>query len=118
MALTHTRMGYIDNTWSAVATGTGNIAETLAPGVEWELREIRLHLSADGGANDFTVTMDAAAGSAYDTVILTQDMTSVSDLVEVYEPGERRFRSDDELDFAWTNANALTYGLEVIYKVL
>jgi hypothetical protein len=118
MALTYTRLGFIDNTWSATATGTGNIAETLAPGVNWELREIRLHLSANGGANNFTATMDAGAGAAYDAVILTQDMTSISDLSETWEPEEKRFRSDDELDFAWTNANARTYGLEIIYKVL
>jgi hypothetical protein len=100
-----------------VATGSGNIATTVAPAVPWVLLEVRLHLSAAGGANNFTATMDAGAGAAYDCVLLTQDMTSA---VNVHWQPDRPivFSKTDELDFAWTNSNSRTYGLEIVYGTL
>lgn len=96
-------------------TGAAAIASTLVPGVAWQLEEIRVHLSAAGGAGDLTATLDHSVGAAYDTVILTQDMTSLTDYVWHCErPME--FDADTELDIAWANANTRTYGLEVIFK--
>lgn len=102
-------------------TGSGNIASSVSittSGTEvWEVMSVNLHLSAAGGANNLTITKDAGAGSAYDAVVLTQDMTTVTDLIQLYEPGELVLDNDDQLDFAWTNGSGRTYGLEVIYKM-
>ena len=97
------------------ATGGVAIASTLAPGIAWQLESIRVHLSAAGGAGDFTATLDHSVGAAYDLVIATQDMTTTTDYVwHTERPME--FDADTELDFAYANANTRTYGLEVIWK--
>ena len=97
------------------STGALAIATTLAPGVAWQFESIRVHLSAAGGAGDLTATIDHGSNAVYDIVLLTQDMTSVVDLVWSPErPME--FLAGDELDIAWANANTRTYGLEIVYK--
>ena len=94
------------------ATGAGAIATAINPGAPWQLEGIRLHLSAAGGAGNLTITVDHGNGSAYDAVILTQDMTAVTDLV--WSP-ERpmQFPANTEVDISYANANGRTYGLEV-----
>ena len=103
------------------ATGAGAISTTFAPQKSGtnlcEIVSIELHLSAAGGAANFTVTRDSILGTAYDLVYLTQDMTSVVDLFQIYSPGEFIFDSQDELDFAWANGSSRTYGLTVKYKL-
>ena len=99
------------------ATGAVAIATTIAPGAPWPLEEIRVHLSAAGASGNLTATVDHAAGSAYDINILTQDMTSVTDLV--WSPDSpMKFQSGDELDIAWANAGTKTYGLEVVWRLI
>ncbi|MBT7082097.1 MAG: hypothetical protein HN929_11660 [Chloroflexi bacterium] len=99
------------------ATGGVAIASTLAPGVAWQLESVRVHLSAAGAGGDLTATLDHSVGAAYDTVLLTQDMTAVTDYVwHTERPME--FDADTELDFAWANASTRTYGLEVIWKAI
>lgn len=99
------------------ATGAAAIASTLEPGQSFQLEEMRLHLSAAGGAANLTVTLDANAGAAYDTVLFTQVMTTVTDLH--WQP-ERpiNFSTGDKLIVAWDNASARTYGLEVVWSAL
>ena len=98
-------------------TGAVAIASTLAPGVAWQLESIRMHLSAVGGAGNFTATPDHGAGAVYDLVILTQDMTAVTNYIWTAErPLE--FDASVEIDFAWANANVRDYGLEVIWKAI
>jgi len=96
----------------------GAISSTLYPtdvSRGWQLEIVKLHLSAVGGAGDFTITIDANAGSTYDTVIFTQDMTSATDVVWI--PERPIFlRSGDKLIFAYTNANNRAYGLEVAWN--
>ena len=97
------------------STGAAAIASTLAPGTAWQLESIRVHLSAAGGAGDLTATINSGTGATYDAVVLTQDMTSVVNLVWSPErPME--FLPDDELDIAWANVGTKTYGLEIIFK--
>jgi len=107
------------NKWSYFATGASHIAESLSVfsnDVPFVLVEIRIHLSKAGAANDLTATVDSNAGTAYDTIILTQDMSLVVDLQEVYDDNEKCFQSGDQLDFAWTNGGSATWGLEVIVE--
>ena len=103
-------------------TGTGDIAATM-PAMPTnnvssiELVSIRLHLSAVGGANIFTATLDSHLGAEYDTVLLTQDMTSVTNLFQTYLPGEAILDGETDLVIAWTNGSGRTYGLEILYKL-
>ena len=97
------------------ATGTGAVSTTLAPNVNWKLEALKIHLSAAGGAGNLTATSDNGQGAAYDTIHLTQDMTSVTDFV--WQPDRPiEFAAGDELDIAWTNTNGRTYGLELQFS--
>lgn len=97
------------------ATGAAAISETISPACPFQLEFLKCHLSAAGGAGDLTVSIDAAAGSAYDIVLKTQDMTAVTDLV--WSP-ERPlcFENGDKILVAWANAGTKTYGLEVGWR--
>ena len=99
-----------------ITNTTGAIALTVSPILPWQLEDIKIHLSAVGGAGNLTATLDANAGAVYDTVILTQDMITITDLV--YAP-ERplQFDANDKLVIAWANANNRTYGVEVKYTL-
>lgn len=102
------------------ATGAAAIATSVAPGVKWALREIRVHLSAAGGAVgdvNLTATINSGINAVYDTLVKTQDMTLVTDL-EWQPDFPMIFDKDDVLDIAWANGSSRTYGLEVIYSKL
>jgi hypothetical protein len=61
--------------------------------------------------------LDANAGAAYDTVLLTQDMTSVVDLH--WQPDRPiNFSTGDKLVVAWDNGSTRTYGLELVWSAL
>ena len=99
------------------ATGGAALATTLAPAEAFRIREIKLHLSAAGAANNFTVTLDAAAGVAYDHVAFAQSMVGVVDIL--FQPeSPMQYAAGDELDFAWLNAGAVTWGLTVTYELM
>ena len=101
-------------TSSEVMTGVAAIAATLDPQVDFYLNEIRLHLSAAGGAGILTISVDSAAGAAYDVVLIPQDMTVVVDLL--YIPDLKlHFAAGDKIKVVWANANARTYGVEFVY---
>jgi len=72
-------------------------------------------LSAAGGAGNMTITINRAAGAAYDLVIATQDMTAVVDYHLIPTRPIYLF-AGDTLDVAWANAGTKTYGLEIIYR--
>lgn len=77
--------------------------------------EVRIHLSAAGGAGDLTFTIDSGHGSEYDVVYLTQDMTTVTDLIWV--PTRRIYITPaDAFEVDWANANTRTYGIEILYE--
>ena len=105
------------NIKNSVATGAGALAHTLAPGRAFRLLEVRIHLSAAATQQDFTITLDSNEGPAYDLIFDTQAMAAVAD--HVYRPAHPAiFMKGDELDFAWTNTDARTFGLEIIYQEL
>jgi len=100
---------------SRATAGAGAIAHNLAPATQFQLNEVRVHLDIVGGAGDLTITLNAAAGAAYDQVLLTQDMTAVLDLILLpVQPHD--FVAGDEIDVAWPNVNDRTYGLDVIWS--
>lgn len=102
------------------ATGAAAISTTLAPVESFRLKEVRLHLSAAGGAVGdayFKATVDAINGVAYDLNFIKTDMTLLTDYV--WQPDhEMQFESGDEIDFVWANGGTKTYGLTVVYELL
>ena len=98
--------------FKTTATGAAAISTTVSPGRAFALESVAVHLSAAGGAGNLTVTVDANAGAAYDVVLKTIDMTSITDWV--WQP-ERpiELASGDKVVIAWANAGEKTYGLTV-----
>jgi len=103
------------------ATGTGNIAETISPGGNFQIEEFRIHLSAAGAANSLTITIDNGDGAAYDVVVLTQDMTSVTNFIWVpTRPVKCKNlgTTASSIVIAWTNGSSRTYGLELFMSLI
>lgn len=100
----------------ARATGSAAIAKSVTPpDSNLSLVSVRLHLSAAGGAaENFTITINSNTSAVYDTVIYSQDMNAVQDLM--WTPKKSvPILNGDVLDFAYANSNGRTYGLEIIY---
>lgn len=99
------------------ATGSAAIASSLTPpNTALLLVSVKLNLSATGGAaENFTITVNSATDAAYDTIIFSQDMNSIQDLMWVPDQPVPVVNID-VLDFAYANSNSRTYGLEVIYR--
>jgi len=97
-------------------TGSGAMDYTFTPGKEFVLTEVRIHLSAASAtAENFVIAVDSPKGSEYDVVLYSRDMNTVQDLV--YQPDPRHgFAAGESLKFTWTNTNARTYAMEIIYK--
>ena len=108
--------GYAADIQVQRATGGVALASTLAPGHSFELLEVNLHLgAASATAENFTATVDAYGGAAYDVVIYSKDMNTITNVVWRPEPN-LIFSATDEIDFAWANTNTETYGLEIRYR--
>ena len=100
------------------ATGSAAIASTLAATRPINLVAVKLHLSAAGGAaENFTVKIDSATDAVYDTLLYSQDMTTVQDITWVPDQ-PIPVMGNDEIDFAYNNGNTRDYGLEVTYSLI
>jgi hypothetical protein len=102
---------------AAIAASTGAFTQA------FELDNITLHLSAAGTtAENFTVTLDAVTDAAYDTVLVTQDLStdSVVDLVLTPEKDglPKLYAVGDAIDVAWPNTETRTYGLRIVGKLV
>jgi hypothetical protein len=74
-----------------------------------------LNFSADPGAENLVVTLNAGAGAVYDTILLTKAMSGVLDLAW-FPDGELILEPGDSLDFAQANGNSRTWGLQVTLR--
>ena len=102
-----------------VATGSGAIATSYAPSAAFWLDAITVHLSAaPTTAGDLTVTLDAADGAAYDTVLFSLDPSEQSDTDVVYIPDQPLLCvSGDAIAVAYPNTDGRTYGLRIIARL-
>ena len=102
---------------------TGAVAAigTLAPGADFQLMGIRLHLgSALAAAETLTVTLDANEGPAYDVVLFTLDMGTpdIRDVVISFGGKEDYFVSGDQIIIALSaNVGGDTFGVEVTHRL-
>lgn len=99
-------------------TNAATFKLTLAPGHAFEFGGFKLKLSAAvTTAADLTITVDAGAlATVYDYQLYKQAMAALTYLNWNIQDNPEPFDKDDELDFAWANADNLTYGLEVYWR--
>lgn len=89
----------------------GDIAEE-----QIAISELRLHLSAaTGTAEDLVLSQDSALGVEYDAAFKTQAMNGLQDLN--YQPTRPHVvAGGDDVTVTWSNSNARTWGLEIVYE--
>jgi len=108
------------NVITTSTTGTGTAIATLNPGADFHLMGIRLHIgSALAAAETLTVTLDANAGGAYDTVLYTLDLGTpdIRDLVIPFGGEEDFFVAGDQIVIALSaNAGGDTWGCQTTYE--
>jgi len=75
--------------------------------------EIRLHLSAASGVQNFTADIGSNDGAEYNCNLSTTAMNGLAD--KYLQPGNI-IRAVDHLTLTFPNALALTWGVEVIYR--
>lgn len=98
--------------------GTETVKTALGPGVDFQMIEARLHLSATGGAvENYTITLDSENGAAFDVVLETAAMNADADVPTLWNDKKRYFNPGDVLLFEYANTNSRTWGLEVIYRI-
>lgn len=103
------------------ATGAVAINTTTAVADNFKLESITVHFgAAPTTSEDLVVTLDAADGAAYDTVLARVD-PSVDSLTDITFHGgldfPGHFESGDEIVVTYTNTDTETYGLRIVTRV-
>jgi len=93
-------------------TGSGAIAYSLLANSNLRVIGVMLHLDAEGSSEALEAKIDSAAGAAYDTVLISQDMNGVSD---VNITDGFIIPQGDSLSITFANSGSATYGLTVLY---
>ena len=105
------------NVYRTAATGIGAIAETfIVPvGQTYRVVSVTLHLNAASVTHEnFTITLDAVNGAAYDTVLYLLDPTDASTVNLLWQPDQTLYLiGGDALDVAWANTDGRVWGLLV-----
>ena len=88
-----------------------------AAGRPWCLHQVRVHLDIAGGAvENLTITIDGGVVPAvYDTLLLTQAMAAVTDIVWTPD-APIHLEGRDVLDIVYANSNTRTYGVEIVFS--
>jgi hypothetical protein len=82
----------------------------------WELVGFELSLDTAGGTTEnFTVTVDAAKGAAWDTNLYTKDMNGVADVVQNWSQ-PRPLQANDLVIFGYANTDNRLWGLKVLTR--
>ena len=104
------------------ATGSGNINHTFGLDRKFRLVFIRCHFNGGTGTAPFKLSIDSAAGSAYDTRLFTITLAGVNKDVNLRiaggdadDPSAWTFQAADAVRIEWTNPDSgvMTWGLEV-----
>lgn len=99
------------------STGALAIASsvTVPAGQVYQLISITLHLDGTPTTSEsLTITLDANAGSAYDTVLFSLDLSLAPTVDLVYTPEQPLiFEGEDIVSIAFANTETNTYGLQV-----
>ncbi len=101
-------------------TGEVAIAATYSPGFAFYLDSITCHFSAAPATlEDFTITLNAADGAAYDTVIGRIDPSTLAngdDLDWTPEGGPCLCEANDGINVDYLNSDGNIYGLRITVR--
>ncbi len=104
------------------STGVDTAIATLAPGANFHFSGLRLHIgSALAAAETLTVTLNANAGPAYDTVLFSSDLGTpdIRDVVLECEGKAYDFVNGDEIVIALSaNVGGDTWGCQTIHELI
>ena len=99
------------------ATGAAAIATsmTVPAGRTYQLLSVSCKFSAAPAASEnYTITLNANAGAAYDTVLYTVDPSVTSITSMIWQPDEPVYlEGGDAVDVAFTNTDTRTYGVQI-----
>lgn len=99
------------------ATGAVAIAAsaTVPAGKTYRLQSVSCKFSAAPVTSEsFTVTLNANAGAAYDTVLYSVDPSATSAASIYWLPsGKSLLEGSDSVDVAFTNTDTRTYGVQI-----
>ena len=106
-------------TWKTMITYDEVIQGELVPSSPFEFMgfEITLGAAAATALELFTITMDAARGSAFDNLIYSKDMNGHTDINYMFDE-PRYCEQGDKIDVAWDNADANTWGIRLFTRRL
>jgi hypothetical protein len=91
------------------ATGKSTVNESVTPGDSGYIHYVLFHTSSGTNTGTLTVKLNRS-GTAYDTILKSQAMSNVTDVV--YQPtAPIPFTSTDSIDAAMTNGDGVTWGL-------
>ena len=95
---------------------SGAIATTTSLSTNYKLVSVTCHFNiAPTTSEDFSITLDATDGVAYDTVLFSVDPSESSATDIVFIPdGELLFESGDEIAVAFPNTEDRTFGLRIV----
>jgi len=80
------------------------------------LNSVLVHSSGSvSTSEDLTIKIDSKHGSAYDTVLLTQDLQNLTDYV-FYPTHPILLEEDSVVNLAYDNTDGLTFGCQVIFE--
>jgi len=102
--------------------GTGSIAVSLAVPNN---NTYRLHSAsckfdaAPTTSENFTITLDANAGPAYDILLYTVDPAAAAATSLLWQPDQPLLlEAGDQIDIAYTNTDGRTYGVQITSEVV
>lgn len=104
--------------YTQTVTGSGAISSNIDLGGVATIKQITYH--ADGAATtseNFTVTINSAAGAAYDTVVYSVDVSGETDTQNIiWKPSPHVVLANgDTIDLAFANTETNTIGITVYY---
>lgn len=100
------------------ANGAVAVSATVPAGMCYRLVSVTAHFNiAPAAAGSLTVTLNAGAGAAYDTLLQTASMVGLTDWV--WTPDEEIIGwGGDAFDVAYANADNRTYGVQITVKAV
>ena len=100
------------------ATGTGTVDVNHSGGPYGrKLKELRFHLSGAATTSEsFTLSIDSGSGTAYDVLILSEDMQGETDVFYMPENPIPLTSAVDAFSVQYTNTDSLTWGLQLIFE--
>ena len=98
-------------------TGAAAIAASVTVPASVTYRLISVTMHADAAATtseDFTVTLNANAGAAYDTLLYSLDLSAASTVDLLWQPDvPLLLEGGDAIDVAFANTDTDTYGVQI-----